>query len=481
MDTNKAAGVDGIPVRFIKAHPASIGRLIARLVNHSITSGIFPDLWKYAVVTPIQKSKESMELTNFRPISVLPVLSKVLERVVYDQLLSHLSTFDLLSDKQSGFRPQCSTQDVFLHVTECWRDAIDRSMLTAAAFLDISKAFNCVNHDILLSKLACYGVMDDSLVWFASYLSSRMQRVCLQGSSSGWGLVRAGVPQGSILGPLLFSIYVNNLPAVVHNCQLSMYADDMEIHCSNADLSVAQYDLQNDLNSIHLLMAADQSIESKCGGKSHVMLIGSRQKLQNHELCITVGSTQLSRVPFFRYLGIYIDETLSWQGQTQKLYQRVQSRVHCLYRLRPLPDGLMGKLYHTFVLPILDYWDAVWSPSSVAYSRKLERLYSKFCSLIPDSRGSFHHTLTERRRFHTASVVYKILHQQSPSYLRDTFKFAVDVTSHAGRNVHRLFIPRVRTTYGKAGLYYKGAQIWNALDPSLYIAATLKEFKITFI
>ena len=94
-------------------------------------------------------------------------------------------------------------------------------------------------------------------------------------------------------------------------------------------------------------------------GKSHVMLIGSRQKLQNHELCITVGSTQLSQVPFFRYLGIYIDETLSWQGQTQKLYQRVQSRVHCLYRLRPLPDGLMGKLYRTFVLPILDYCDVV--------------------------------------------------------------------------------------------------------------------------
>ena len=147
---------------------------------------------------------------------------------------------------------------------------------------------------------------------------------------------------------------------------------------------------------------------------------------------------------------IYIDETLSWQQQTQKLYQRVQSRVHCLYRLRPLSDGLMGKLYRTFVLPILDYCDVVWSPSSVAYSRKLERLHSKFCSLIPDSRGSFHHTLTERRRFHTASVVYKILHQQLPSYLRDTFKYAVDVTFHAGRNVHRLFIPSVRTTYGKA-------------------------------
>ena len=118
LDTNKAAGVDGIPARFIKAHPASIGGLIACLVNLSITSGIFPDLWKHAVVTPVQKSNENMEITNFHPISVLPALLKVLERIVYDQLRSHLSSFDLLSDRQSGFRPQYSTQNVLLCVTD---------------------------------------------------------------------------------------------------------------------------------------------------------------------------------------------------------------------------------------------------------------------------------------------------------------------------------------------------------------------------
>ena len=122
------------------------------------------------------------------------MLSKVLEWVAHNQLVSHLLKINLLSDRQSGFCPQHSTQDVLVHVTDCWRKAIDESIFTATAFLDVSKAFDCVNHDILLSKLACYGVLEDSLVWFASYLSYCRQWVCLQGSFSIWGIVRAGVP-----------------------------------------------------------------------------------------------------------------------------------------------------------------------------------------------------------------------------------------------------------------------------------------------
>ena len=224
--------------------------LVTRIVNLSITSGTFPDLWKCVVVTPIQKSKDSAELTNFRPISVIPVLSKILERVVYNQLVSYFLQYDLLSDQRSGFCPNYSTQDVLLYVTDSWRRAIDDSKFITAAFLDISKAFDFVNHDILLSKLACDGVLEHSLVWFASYLSCRQQKVCVQGLSSAWGEVHVGVPQGSILSPLLFSIYMNDIPNVVQICELNLYADDMEMRCSNADLSCAEHDLQRDLHSV---------------------------------------------------------------------------------------------------------------------------------------------------------------------------------------------------------------------------------------
>ena len=152
----------------------------------------------------------------------------------------------------------------------------------------------------------------------------------------------------------------------------------------------------------------------------------------------------------------------------------MQSRLHCLYCLCPLSNELLGKLYCTFILPILDYCDVVWSPSPVQYFKRLERIHSKFCSLNPGTQGFFHHTLVECRPFHIAMIVYKILHQLSPTYLGETFNYTTTVISHVGRNSHRLFVPRVRTTYGKNRLYCRCTQIWNSLHASLYNAATLE-------
>ena len=171
----------------------------------------------------------------------------------------------------------------------------------------------------------------------------------MQGLSSTWGQIHVDVPQGSILGPLLFSIYMNDLPNVVQICELNLYADDMELHCSNADLAGAEHDLQQDIQSVNSWLCVNLLTLSI--RKSNVMLIGSRQKLRNYDLCITVDGKQLSRVPSVRYLGLHIDENLSWHQHTANVIQRVYSRIHSLNHLCPLPADL-AKLYHAFVLPI---------------------------------------------------------------------------------------------------------------------------------
>ena len=166
------------------------------------------------------------------------------------------------------------------------------------------------------------------------------------------------------------------------------------------DLFLAQCGLQDDLDSIEFWLQTNQL--SLNVGKSHVMLIGSWQKLQDSDLCVSINGRQLSRVPSLKYLGVYIDEHLTWQKHTQYVYQRVQSRLHCLYHLCPLSDTLLGRLYCAFILPILDYCDIVWSPSSIKYFKRFELVHSKFCSLLSATQKSFHCTLVERRRFHTA-------------------------------------------------------------------------------
>ena len=165
-----------------------------------------------------------------------------------------------------------------------------------------------------------------------------------------------------------------------------------------------------------------------------------------------------------RYLGLHIDEKLSWHQHTASVIQRAYSRIHCLNRLRPLPADLLAKLYRIFVLPILEYCDVVWTPSSVQHFKHLERLHSKFNSPPSSTDFSVCVTLIERRRFHAAIQVYRVLHKLSPSYLHNTFHYAVDITSHTGRNLYRLFIPRVRTTLAKHSFYFRGMQIWKSIE-----------------
>ena len=478
LDSTKATGCDKLSVKFIKACPLAMARLLTRVINQSISSCIFPSSWKYAVVTPVPKSKNNSALTNYRPISVLPVFSKILERVIHDQLVSYFLQYDLFSPYQSGFRPCHSTQDVLLYVVDSWRKEIDARKFVVAGFLDLAKAFDCVNHDILLDKLARYGVVNNAYAWFESYLCGRQQAVKFDGCLSAWGPVRIGVPQGSILGPLLFSIFVNDLPSVVNHAQINMFADDTELHCSGEDLPSVQNDLQSDLHRVQNWLQANR-LQLNIS-KSVMMLIGSWQKLRNRSVSVSIDGKPLASVTSTRYLGVLIDQHLTWKLHVDNVLKRVRCKLYALYRLKPLPGHLLFRLYQAFVLPVFDYCDVVWAPSAVSLSKPLERLHSRFLQQIPDCHSFVRVTLSERRRFHTAVQVFKVLYQLCPGYLNDWFVFAEAYTGHSGRNKFRLFIPQINTSIGKNGFFYRGAVIWNNLTPVLFTVNILSNFKALF-
>ena len=230
LKPKKATGADGIPSRLLKDGAEALASPLSVLFNLTIQQNVIPVEWKKAKVTPLHKAGEKDDPKNYRPISVLPVVSKVLERLVHRQLAGYFDKHNLLCKSQSGFRRKHSTETAVTYFTDEILMNMDNGLVTGSVFIDLAKAFDTVDHDILISKLKYYGVCDESLPWFKNYFSGRKQVVCIDSQTSDEFDIRSGVPQGSILGPLLFIAYINDLPRCVKHCSVNMYADDTVLY-----------------------------------------------------------------------------------------------------------------------------------------------------------------------------------------------------------------------------------------------------------
>ena len=246
----KGSAVEGLSARVLKDAFLSITDEFMFMFNLSITSGIFPDEWKVATVIPLQKDGNKEDVNNLRPISLLPLPGKLLEKLVHSQLSAYLENNTLLNDCQGGFRHGISTINKIAELTDDIYKAMDSKETTVAVFIDFKKAFDTVNHAILLSKLRHMGVRDISQHWFQSYLSNRSQLTLANGVLSSAQPVRCGVPQGSTLGPLLFLVYINDLANVITESNLHLFADDTVVYCSNKDPQRARNYVQGDLQGI---------------------------------------------------------------------------------------------------------------------------------------------------------------------------------------------------------------------------------------
>ena len=250
LDERKATGPDVISAKLLRMVAQAISLSITYLFNASMQSGQIPTEWKEANIIPVPKSGDKDDVSSYRPVSVIPVLAKIFKSLVHRQLYDYLETNSLLNDAQFGFRPNRSIQYVLLRTVDDWKIALDQGEIVGTVMIDLSKAFDIIDHPLLLKKLDAYGVRGSELKWFTDYLSGRKQRVVMDGVLSVWKDIVKGVPQGSILGPLLFTIFVNDLPDTVEQCTVNLYADDSAIYTSDKDPCGVSTKLEGDLRRV---------------------------------------------------------------------------------------------------------------------------------------------------------------------------------------------------------------------------------------
>uniref|UniRef100_A0A8C5QZ39 Reverse transcriptase domain-containing protein n=1 Tax=Leptobrachium leishanense TaxID=445787 RepID=A0A8C5QZ39_9ANUR len=333
---------------------------VATLINESLATGYIPKLWKTARVVPIHKSGDSTLVSNYRSISLLPVMSKILEKCVYTQLRDYYQYWNYLTTDQSGFRPNHSTTTALLKVCNDIQAGMEQGNLTGAIFLDFAKAFDTVDHGILLKKLKDSGIGDSTLTWFQSYVSDRSQYVSISGSSSLPLPVTCGVPQDSILGPLLFTIFINDLPNVCKVSTVHMYADDTVIYTSKPNLpqleAVAGAEVEKWIKHNKHFLNTDKMVTMLFGTKPKL------HKLQNPHLCVgTKSNGTLTTVTSLKYLGMWLDPNLSFGPHIEKLSSKLYPKLGALYKNKSCLNPIVRKqIVQQMIMPATDYGDVVY-------------------------------------------------------------------------------------------------------------------------
>ena len=487
LDVNKAVGLDNVSAKLLKMTAPAISRSLASLLNFSLEHGQLANDWKLARVTPVPKEGSSENLDNFRPVSVLPVIAKILERVVHRQLYAYLQRHSILNVAQSGFRPHHTTQDVLVSTIDDWRQALDEDKLVGSIMVDLSKAFDMVSHSILLRKLESYGVRGGELGWFANYLNGRRQRVCINGVQSGWTGILRGVPQGSILGPLLFTIYVNDLPQSVMHGRIKQYADDTTLYA----VSDNHVDLSNRLSTDLAGVAewVEQNGLKLNEAKTQMILLCRKKRSKELEnVVVKLKGQDVARSRKVKYLGVWVDEGLTWADHVEAVRKKCLGGLAKLRRLRDtLPAALKKNIYNALVLPHLDYCCVLWQECRTQLQQRVERIQNYamrlICSKPPRTPSEILRSdmnwmpLSKRRELFRLALVHRCVHGWAPTYLAECYETNIRYGHCITRGVKKLHLKSVNTEFGRRATMFKGAQDWNKLPANLRNVQNTKTFR----
>ena len=482
---NSSPGYDEVPSIVLKQNIHMLIKPLTYLINSSINKGIFPNELKIAKVIPIFKSGDKTSIENYRPISVLSVFSKIFEKIMYNHLINFINKQDILYKYQFGFRKQHSTNHAIITLVDKISTALDRGNVVIGCFLDLKKTFDTVNHTILISKLYKYGTRGNLLQWFKSYLENRKQFVQIHTSKSNTETVTCGVPQGSILGPLLFILYINDLSNVTDALFPILFADDTSVYIEAENESMVISILNEELNKINIWLKANKLTLNL--DKSHYMVF-YRGKRKIDLDSPSLNHISLKKVKFTKFLGVIIDDQLKWTNHILYIQNKIAKGFGIILRGRKFFNRkTLHNLYHSFIFPYLIYCVEIWGSASDAHLLPLILLQKKIVRVINFS-PYLAHTKDIYLKLNILPfkdlVVHRIGMQMFknnlgflPNAVGNLFTANATIHSYNTRNKHKLRAACGMHQYVYSTFRFVGIKVWNYITDHINTQVSLPKFK----
>ena len=488
IDASKACMKDDIPPKVILGIADIISSPMTKMFNNSKKSEKYPKPFKTADVTGLPKTRDKQNKKKYRPVSLTPIFSKVFERHISEQVLEYANSF--LSPYMFGYRKGHSTEQCVMVMIEMWKRALDEQKVAGAVLTDLSKAFDCLPHDLLVAKLYAYGFEKSACNFILDYLSDRTQRTKIDGEYSSYRTLKYGVPQGSILGPLLFNLFMNDIFYFIDKSQLANYADDTTAYLSKVGIFPFLHTLKSEteivlnwfkLNEMksnsekcHLIVAENEHRPSYISN-SYIYLENEKELLES-ETCV-------------KLLGLWIDNKMVFEEHIKKLLTKGNQKLHALMRVsKYMTTEKLRLIMKSFIESQFKYCPLVWMFYSKKIHARINKLHERALRVVykNDENLTFEELLIKDNSFSVhdrnlqklAELMYKVKNGLCPLPVQNIFTPANNnFALRSNENGENWIVPKVRTEHkGIETLRYRGPLTWNLLPDDIKSATTLEKF-----
>lgn len=462
-----------------------IGQHLVTIINESFESGNFPQILKKSTIVPIQKKAGSIQIEDHRPINTLPCVERLIESLAHNQLNNYIVNNKLLNQNQSGFRENHSCETAINDVMYEWKQAQNDSKIIIAVFLDFQRAFETIDPQLLVHKLSKYGVQAKSLDWFESYLSNRRQVVRIGEQTSSELSNELGVPQGSILGPLLFILYINYITKCLNHSKAKMFADDTLVYIIADSIEIAAHNLNNDLDILYNKLCQNKLKLNV--NKTKVMII-SNKKIDKKDVNIYISGTKLEIESEIKYLGTIIDENLSFDKNVNSVCKKIGHKASVMSRLsKELNINQKTMLYKTIVEPHFTYCASLLFLSSESDLQRLQMLQNKCLRSVLNVNRFTHSAdmlenlklmnVSQIIKFRTLILIFKIIKGETPQYLSEKISYRNENQIRNLRNANEICPTNAIKACSQNALFYKGIKLFNTLPNEIKQSDSLVSFQ----